>query len=72
MAPIYIALILLAGNSTSVAGVVVLLHWTNVIFKGKKGNEKAFEITVKKMNENSEYQYVFVTGKGLKGLRISW
>ena len=47
------------------AGVVVLLQWTDVIAKGKKGNEKEFEITVKKMNGSSEYQYVFVTGKGL-------
>jgi hypothetical protein len=55
-----------------VADVVVLLQWSNVIAKGKKGNEKGFEITAKKMNGSSEYQYVFVTGKGLKGLRISW
>jgi hypothetical protein len=41
-----------------VAGVVVLLQWTNVIAKGKKGNERAFEITMKKMKGSYEYQYV--------------
>jgi hypothetical protein len=36
-----------------VAGVVVLLLWTVVIAKGKEGNEKKFEITMKKLNGSS-------------------
>jgi hypothetical protein len=39
------------------AGVVVLLQWTDVIAKVKNGNEKAFEITMKKMNGTYEYQF---------------
>jgi hypothetical protein len=41
-----------------VVGVAILLQWTDVIAKGKKGNERAFEITVKKMSGSYEYQYV--------------
>jgi hypothetical protein len=54
------------------AEVGVLLQWTDVIAKAKKGNKKkAFEITVKKMNRNSKYLYIFVSSKWSKGLRIS-